>query len=408
MLFSGMSATAEPRPIQAGPPEVKDARSSSAHAEFDLLAAFCASTWRSAEVGCESLVRSGVNWKKLLRTAEHHGLTSVLLERLEVSSEYVPRETQDALRSAYRQNASRALWFAHELGRIVESLRSAGVEALAHKGPALSAMLYGDATQRQFRDLDFLVRPDDVSKATAILASMGYECGVDLGPLEEKAYLHYGYEYVFHSSHGQNLLEVQWRILPRFYAIDFDMKELFARSQEIKLGSQVCRTLSGEDLLLALCVHAAKHVWTQMSWLRDITRLAQTYELNWGFIEREAAQVGIQRIVAMNFLLADQLFRCGLPARFGKWLDDRATRALVPKVLEIMQLSVPYETESFAYFRLMLRLRERRRDRARLLWRLAMTPGIGEWKSVRLPRLLFPMYSLVRVGRLAKRLIFEI
>jgi Uncharacterised nucleotidyltransferase len=403
-----MSATVEPRPMQAGPLEADRVRFS-AHPEFDLLAALCTTAWSSQAGGrSERLFQSGVNWEKLLGMAELHGLTPLLLEHVEVSPEHVPAENLDALRSTYRQNAYRALWFAHELGRILESLYSAGIEALAHKGPALSVKLYGDVTRRQFHDLDLLIGASDVSRATSVLDGMGYECGVDLDPLEEKAHLESGYERVFHSSHGKNLLELQWRILPHFYAIDFDMKQLFARSQEIKIGSQVCKMISDEDLLLALCVHAAKHVWTQMSWLRDITQLAKIRDLDWGFIEREAERLGIRRIVAVNFWLADRLFGCGLPACFERWRDGEATFALTTEISEIMQAGGPYQTESFAYFHLMMRLRERRRDRARLLWRLASTPGIGEWKSVRLPSRLFPMYSLVRVGRLARRLAFEL
>jgi hypothetical protein len=391
--------------MEAGSPERERVPLPGLHPEFDLLAACCATTWRPTEHGnIERLLRSELHWEKLLRTAEHHGLTSLLLERLEISSRYVPREVMDELRSIFRLNAYRRLWFAYELGRIVENLRSAGIKVLAHKGPTLSVMLYGDIAQRQFHDLDFLVAPGDVAKATEILHVMGYESDMELEARAEKAYLRSGYERVFHSSHGRNLLEVQWRILPRFYAIDFDMRKVLARSQNIKVGNQLCTVLGSEDLLLALCVHAAKHVWTQMSWLRDITQLTVVRGLDWAFIGREAARLGIRRIVALNFLLADRLFGCGLPKSFEAWSNDPATHALLPELMEIMQRGVAYQTESFAYFRLMMRLRERRRDRMRLLWRLASTPGIGEWKSVRLPGVLFPMYSLVRVGRLAKRL----
>jgi hypothetical protein len=61
--------------------------------------------------------------------------------------------------------------------------------------------------------------------------------------------------------------------------------------------------------------------------------------------------------------------------------------------------------ESASYFRLMLRLRERRRDQMRFLTRLIFTPGPGEWAVVRLPEPLFPLYRLVRVTRLAAKLV---
>jgi len=61
--------------------------------------------------------------------------------------------------------------------------------------------------------------------------------------------------------------------------------------------------------------------------------------------------------------------------------------------------------ESLAYFRLMMRLRERKADRLKFLQRLAFTPGPNEWKAVRLPAPLFPVYRLVRLSRLVARLV---
>jgi hypothetical protein len=62
-----------------------------------------------------------------------------------------------------------------------------------------------------------------------------------------------------------------------------------------------------------------------------------------------------------------------------------------------------YSVESLRYFRLMMRLRERWVDRARFLWRLASTPGPGEWGVIRLPASLFPLYRVIRLFRLAAR-----
>jgi hypothetical protein len=50
-------------------------------------------------------------------------------------------------------------------------------------------------------------------------------------------------------------------------------------------------------------------------------------------------------------------------------------------------------------------LREQPADRLRFLQRLAFTPGPGEWQSVRLPGPLFPLYRLVRLARVAARLV---
>ena len=76
---------------------------------------------------------------------------------------------------------------------------------------------------------------------------------------QERAYLATGYEYTFDGSAGDNLLEIQWDIAPRFYTVEFLMPELFSRAITFELAGRRVRTLAPEDLFLTLCVHAAKH-----------------------------------------------------------------------------------------------------------------------------------------------------
>ena len=74
-------------------------------------------------------------------------------------------------------------------------------------------------------------------------------------------------------------------------------------------------------------------------------------------------------------------------------------------MLRLIVAEEEFDPESMAYFRLMMELRERRRDRAAFWWRLLFTPGAGEWAMVRLPGPLFPLYRAVRIYRLAERLV---
>jgi hypothetical protein len=50
-------------------------------------------------------------------------------------------------------------------------------------------------------------------------------------------------------------------------------------------------------------------------------------------------------------------------------------------------------------------LRENRRDRMRFITRLGFTPGPGEWNAIHLPESLTPLYRLVRLCRVAGRLV---
>jgi hypothetical protein len=193
--------------------------------------------------------------------------------------------------------------------------------------------------------------------------------------------------------------------LPRFYSIDFDVVDFFERSDEIVVGGRQMRTMRAEDLLLVLCVHAAKHVWVQLSWLCDIAQLVKTRQLDWNAIHYEARHFGIERIVSLNLLLAQKLLASQLHSSRQTWTfqKDPSTDVL-DEILRIIERGAPYDTELLSYFRLMMRLRERWRDRARFLWRLTITPSVSEWSAIQLPRHLQPLYRLLRLSRLAKRL----
>jgi Uncharacterised nucleotidyltransferase len=367
--------------------------------EFDLLLRCCADKRDRIRA---SLGRS-LNWDRLLHLTDHHRVLPQVYRALSAFSQSIPAPIFNVLRSSYQENARKALWFAAELLRIVGHLESAGIKALPYKGPVLAQTLYGEVTQRQFSDLDFLVLPQDVPKAKAALLALGYNTEIELAPHLEKAFIETGYEHSFRSAQRSTLVELQWRIMPRFYCVDFDVADLFRRADTINFGGHALPCLRPEDLLLVLCVHAAKHAWAQLSWLCDIAQLAKSSHLDWKAIQGEAERLGIERIVNLNLLLANKLLDAPLPSRNCPF-DYSKESAVADEILAVVRLSTHYDTESPPYFRLMMRLRERLQDRARFLWRLALTPSVREWSAIPLPKALQPLYRLVRVSRLAKRL----
>ena len=125
------------------------------------------------------------------------------------------------------------------------------------------------------------------------MADLGYEPGLRLAKAAERDYLKSGYEYTFDGARGRNLLEIKWQILPRFYAIGFDVNEFFQRASVVTIEGQRLRTLCDQDLMLVLCVHAAKHAWKQISWLCDIVQLARSRALDWATLPAKAESLGI-------------------------------------------------------------------------------------------------------------------
>jgi predicted nucleotidyltransferase len=398
---------------QPGSPSVLVAQGPSAfNPDFASLLACCAN---GSQIERAERIREirPLNWKRLVDLAAHHGVVPQLYRSLSAFGDVAVPES---LRQFHENNARQTLWFTRELFRILEKLNSYGVPALPYKGPVLAELLYGNVTMRQFSDLDLLVHSSDLPRLKSALAELGYEPGVELTEREESDYLKSGYEYTFDSKQGRNLLEVQWRILPRFYSVDFDLNGLFQRSVPCTVSGMTLRTLCTEDLMLALCVHAAKHAWQQLSWLCDIAELARSHQIDWNAVQEQAKHLGIERIVAVSFFLAHKLLETplqdvipaqeqkGAPSKLRLGGDFASIENLANEIIPTLAEGADYNTESTSYFRLMIRVRERWQDRVKFLWRLIFTPSVAEWSVIRLPAPFFPLYRVVRVFRLISRL----
>jgi hypothetical protein len=391
-----LAAAAQIEPTEAEPKVARFAP------EVELLLA-CAQPASNRESDLTAILASPLNWDSVLRLASHHRVLPALHAALHGRDD-VPASIRSAIGARFQNHQRRVLRFSAELACIWRQFDQHKIKVLAHKGAALGQLLYGDPPMRQFGDLDFLVRAADVGRARVALAELGYAPKIQLSPRQEKEYLRYGYEHVFGLNAERDLVEMQWQIVPRFYSINFDMEGMFARSIDLDLDGLRLRSLGREDLMVVLCVHAAKHEWAQIGMLRDIATLARL-DLDWGWIDSEARRLGIVRILAVSLSLAGSLFSLDTPATTRLQTETYRVREVAAAIRDKTIAGVEDNTESLRYFRAMMHLRERWRDRTRLAWRLAVTPSVGEWQAVRIPDSLFPLYRAVRAMRLLKRFI---
>ena len=376
-------------------------------AEFELLLACCAVDAPETRLQrVAAALKKGVAWSDVIRLGEHHSVLPLIYRTTRDLAPAIPAAIRDDLRARYENNARRNLRFTAELFRILDCLEAHEIPVIPYKGPALAETVYGDLALREFSDLDVLVRPACVLRAKAALRDLGYAPNIELSPAHEAAYLASGYEYTFDGPAGHNLLEIQWAIVPRFYAIEFSMEALFDRVISSELNGRRVRALAPEDLLLTLCVHGAKHAWIRLCWLRDIAGILQSCNLDWEMIEQSARKLGIERMVGIGIMLAHDLLHAPLPDLIAKhWQGDRETERLCRDVAQHLPAAEEYNVESPQYFQWMAQVRERFADRLRFAMRLALTPAISEWKMINLPPWLFPLYRVVRLGRVAAKML---
>jgi hypothetical protein len=378
-----------------------------------------------------------LDWGEVLRLAEHHGVLPLVAHNLIESggvenARGLPPEIERSLRSAYEANLRRSLWFTAELARIMQHFVRRELRALPYKGPVLAQALYHDLPLRSFSDLDFLISPADFELAKQVLAEIGYRPAAELAPAVERFGLRTGYERSFDSTAGSNLVELQWALLPHFYAVDLRVDDLFARADRTVVGESEIPCLSPEDSVLVLCLHAAKHLWTRLIWLADIAetlsvggepgvparlnssaslragsrdaRSSTIRSIDYSLVFSRARELGITRILAVSVWLAKNVLRAQIPKSAEETIAaDPQVPVLGAEYAARLARGAGYDFESTKYFRLIRKLRERRGDRWRYLWRLVWTPGAGDVAAVRLPAALFPLYRIVRIGRLVRK-----
>lgn len=368
------------------------------------------------------------DWNKFLRLAEHHGVLALVARNLTGHARGLPPEIEQSLESAYAANLRRNLWFAAELMRIMQHLERKRLRGLPYKGPVLAQTAYGDLGLRSFSDLDLLISPTDFSRAKQALAEIGYQPSKQMSAAVERLWLRTGYERSFDGAAGKNLVELQWDLLPYFYAVDspsadFRFEDLLARAGRTSLGATETPTevpasladgqasfrpgvpcLSPEDSLLVLCLHAAKHLWTRLIWITDIAESLRTPGIDFDLVIARAQALGIARILGVSVWLAEHLLAAETPLRLRTLLaSDSEVPLLGEGCAARLRGAVTYDFESAEYFRQILKLRERPSDRWRYFWRLAVTPGPGDVSAMALPETMFPLYRAVRIGRLLSK-----
>ncbi len=369
-----------------------------------LLAASCADARECDLARIRRSLQRPVDWESVLQLADHHGTASLLYQNLSRLGDAVPATVLTALRQSYETNVHKSLFLARELIRILDCLDAIGIEVIPYKGIVMSEVYYGDMALRRSGDIDLFARKRDVMRIKSAVRDLRYTLRVPVPKDAEEDYIASGYECTFDSPAGKNLLELQWALQPRFYAVDYDMEGLFERAVNVAVVGRRVKTSSAEDLLLVLSVHAAKHVWGRLIWLCDIAQILKLGNLNWEWVQANAREFGIERILHVTLLLANSFLATAIPVPMEKAvLEDRAAQAFAEKIVMDVAHDVSYEEQQVSYFRLMMQLRERKADRLRFLTRLTFTPGPGEWEAVHLPKPLFPLYRLVRLARLASR-----
>jgi Uncharacterised nucleotidyltransferase len=232
------------------------------------------------------------SWEAIAERAETHGLVPLLYTHLHAAGVALPSSVKQQLLGYYMQHAHATRVRALVLADILARCRAEGIDVLVLKGAALAYLVYPQPALRPMRDIDILVRAEDVYRAYALLPEIGFtpppgaHDGLDpnhhhLTAIKRVAD---GFSVSVEVHHALHLNEPGH---PKRF-------DAFApTAQTVMLGGHSAQTLGREETLWHIYRHAfcmpVGYEPTRLIWVADLISLVEAWidTLDWERVRRE-------------------------------------------------------------------------------------------------------------------------
>ncbi|HXI02978.1 MAG TPA: nucleotidyltransferase family protein [Candidatus Saccharimonadales bacterium] len=256
-------------------------------------------------------------WERIVPDAAALGLAPVAYRNLQRPDlrDLVPPAARAALgRAAHGSACLMAIQLAG-LDRILDAFRTEGLDPVLLKGAALALTLYEQSALRAMKDIDLLVRPEEVGRAVSILERLGFRAIRTSRKPSFYASHHHAVPMIDPS--GRLIVEIHRGIVPPSGGLDVDPAPLLARSVRVTKEGRSCRVLAVEDQLL----HASLHLsYTDrfLGRLRDLLDIHALVEssggLDWGIVIESARSWEASRSLYATLDLSRRIIGTSVPA----------------------------------------------------------------------------------------------
>jgi len=357
---------------------------------------------------CET---DSIDWKIFLEFCTIHRLYPLVYTNArEKYSTIIPKAVMAELKQLYIVNSFQMDILSGELVRIIHACSEDGIGVLAYKGPALAQVLYGDISLRVSKDLDVLIHPTDFPKVHSLMISWGYSVTTPY----ENANLHsiidsdsqHHIEYIHPLKMAR--VEIHWRLFEAYEKpYVFDAFQNYTNNHAtIFLQGFPIPIFSPTLQFITLCFHGSKHMWNRMRWLVDISMILHNpATLDWSQILQIAKESDLLPILGQTTILLAKIFNFSPPQELRPLMD-------IPKAIRLAQMvlrkySIISNPEADHYFSLSVRLdrkyrtliyetRKSKSKQFKLFLVRLIRPSKSDFEMIRLPRIMFPLYFILR------------
>ncbi|QQS54718.1 MAG: nucleotidyltransferase family protein [Candidatus Competibacteraceae bacterium] len=311
-------------------------------------------------------------WTALVEMATRHGVAPLLYQRLKVPTlaGCVPDDVRERLRGLYLNTAARNLRLYEELRPLLLALHEVGIPVLVLKGAYLAENVYRNIALRPMSDIDLLVPASQAREAWRVVKELGYRL---IYPATETLIPSFGKDFVCQKPGGFAPVEVHWAIRLAAGKDGMDSEELWQNARAVRIAEVDAATLSVEDFLLHLCLHASyQHEFDfGLRALCDIAVFIERFalEIDWPTLCTRVSRHRWRKGVYLILYLASARIGAAVPAEVLTALEPADLSAGVIEQVERRLFDAGTETVAMTANTINFFKPGRLADRAAVLWR---------------------------------------
>lgn len=224
--------------------------------------------------------QSDVQWAELLSTADRHRVTPLLHGAITAANlqAALPVAVRQYLAETYCRTAVANTLLLHELGQLLAEFHRRSIASTLLKGPALALALYPDIATRPMRDIDLLVRRQDVRQVFSILIDRGYHAPAP-GSMSND-HIRFENETLFvKDGKSPAMVDIHWHLFDSpFYQEDALLAWFWQTRAPLAIGAEATAMFAPVAQLLYLCGHFTLHHQAHgLLWLHDIAQLLRLH-----------------------------------------------------------------------------------------------------------------------------------
>jgi putative nucleotidyltransferase-like protein len=242
----------------------------------------------------------GTDWPLLVKTAEHHGLAPLVFASLKKIGllSAGPKSEIETLRLNYVRASVANQQAFQELSFLLDRFEREKIPLIILKGGALGTTIYPDVALRPMGDLDLLIAPDAVERATLALIEQGYVAYAEMAHRFANRFS--VAQAFFRKGSRPSQIDLHWHAFTTPYYFERIPIEWFRRrTMEISINHRRAFAFSPTAQLLHLSAHYLMHSYRRLIWSYDLALLISRYDgqIDWKDISDSAAEFGLSQVL---------------------------------------------------------------------------------------------------------------